>query len=110
MADKGAVRSIADFGFRLFAALAFAGLGFSQPTAADAAPAPDDGLAALHFRHLGPMGNRADAVVGVPGDPGTLYYGAASGGIWKSVDGGVHFMTDYEANEPASIREMAIAH
>jgi photosystem II stability/assembly factor-like uncharacterized protein len=109
MADKGAVRSIADFGFRLFAALAFAGLGFFPPTAADAAPAPDDGLAALHFRHLGPMGNRADAVVGVPGDPGTLYYGAASGGIWKSVDGGVHFKPVFDAMDAASIGALAIA-
>ena len=32
----------------------------------------------LRFRHLGPVGNRVSAVVGVPGDPSVYYAGAAS--------------------------------
>src|SRR5712691_11656810 len=49
---------------------------------------PFDGL---KFRFIGPPGNRVSAVVGVPGDPNTYYVGAASGGVWKSSDGGVHW-------------------
>ena len=36
----------------------------------------------LEYRHIGPVGNRVSAVVGVPGDPNTYYFGAASGGIF----------------------------
>nr|NIM51365.1 hypothetical protein [Gemmatimonadales bacterium] len=43
----------------------------------------------LHYRHIGPVGNRVSAVVGVPGDPMTYYAGAASGGVWKTTDAGL---------------------
>ncbi len=43
----------------------------------------------LQFRFMGPaVGNRISAAVGIPGDPTTYYVGAASGGVWKSTDGG----------------------
>jgi hypothetical protein len=45
---------------------------------------------ALQYRYIGPQGNRVDTIAGVPGDPNTIYAGAASGGIFKSVDGGVN--------------------
>ena len=35
----------------------------------------------LHFRFIGPDGNRVIAVVGEPGNPMVSYAGAASGGI-----------------------------
>src|SRR5690242_6220785 len=44
---------------------------------------------ALRFRYIGPVGNRVSAVVGVPGDPLVYYAGAASGGIFKTTDGGL---------------------
>ena len=41
------------------------------------------------FRFMGPaVGGRISAVAGIPGDSLTIYFGAASGGIWKSTDGG----------------------
>ena len=46
-------------------------------------------LAALQYRFVGPPGNRISAVVGVPGDLNTYYAGGASGGVWKSTNGGV---------------------
>ena len=52
---------------------------------------PDTAAAdsALRFRFVGPhIGNRIAAIAGVPGDPSTYYAGAASGGVWKSTDGG----------------------
>ena len=45
----------------------------------------------LKLRHIGPEGNRVTSVSGVVGDPMTFYAGAASGGIFKTSDGGVHF-------------------
>src|SRR5882672_8227644 len=45
----------------------------------------------LHFRYIGPEGNRVSSVVGVPGDPDTYYAGAASGGLWKTTDGGTRW-------------------
>lgn len=43
----------------------------------------------LKYRHIGPVGNRIISVAGIPGDPLIYYVGAATGGIWKSVDGGI---------------------
>ena len=54
------------------------------------APGSANPFSQLHYRFLGPLGNRADAVVGVPGNPLVDYIGAAAGGIWKTEDGGVH--------------------
>ncbi|MDX1571055.1 MAG: hypothetical protein R3200_11260 [Xanthomonadales bacterium] len=44
-------------------------------------------------RMIGPavMSGRIASIDGVPGDPVTLYVGAASGGVWKSRDGGITF-------------------
>src|SRR4029450_3198509 len=42
----------------------------------------------LPGRFIGPEGNRVIAVAGVPSDPLVYYVGAASGGIWKTSDGG----------------------
>lgn len=46
-------------------------------------------LSGLEYRLVGPFrGGRATGVAGVPGDPATFYFGAASGGLWKTTDGG----------------------
>ena len=43
----------------------------------------------LRFRYMGPApAGRIASVAGVPGDPNTYYLGSASGGLWKSTDGG----------------------
>ena len=63
--------------------LFFSALGFAQ----DIEP---EHYNAIQGRHIGPVGNRVIAVVGVPGDDLIYYAGAASGGIWKTVDGGVN--------------------
>ncbi len=62
----------------------------------------------LRFRFIGPDGNRVSAVLGVPGDPRVMYLGAASGGIWRTRDGGVHWR-DIFAHEPVqSIGALAL--
>src|SRR5215469_18804680 len=43
----------------------------------------------LKWRFIGPNGNRVASVAGAPGNPMVAYAGAASGGIWKTENGGV---------------------
>ena len=63
----------------------------------------------LHFRFVGPEGNRAIAAVGEPGNPLVAYIGAASGGIWKTEDGGVHWRAVFDSESAQAIGALAIA-
>ncbi len=63
----------------------------------------------LRWRYVGPPGNRTDTIAGIPGDPLTYYVGAASGGIFKTTDGGFHWAPIFD-NEPVqSIGALAVA-
>ncbi len=63
----------------------------------------------LVYRHIGPQGNRMAAVIGEPGNMNVYYAGAASGGLWKSTDGGIHWRPIFD-NQPAqSVSALAIA-
>jgi photosystem II stability/assembly factor-like uncharacterized protein len=68
-----------------------------------------DVLGALRYRHIGPTGNRLTSVVGIPGQPNIYYVGAASGGIWKTIDGGVHWDPVFDSQPVSSIGALAIA-
>jgi photosystem II stability/assembly factor-like uncharacterized protein len=64
---------------------------------------------ALRFRFAGPRhGNRASAVAGVPGDPNVAYIGAASGGIWKTTNGGGRWQPVFDQEQAQSIGALAI--
>src|SRR5258708_7990211 len=63
----------------------------------------------LHFRFVGPEGNRAIAAVGEPGNPLVAYLGAASGGVWKTEDGGVHWRAVFDSEPAQAIGALAIA-
>ena len=63
----------------------------------------------LKYRYIGPEGNRATSVAGVPGNPLVYYVGAASGGIFKSTDGGVRWAPVFDAEPVASIGSLAVA-
>ena len=67
------------------------------------------GCKQLKYRFIGPPGNRVSAVVGVPGDPHTYYVGAASGGVWKTTDGGVHWTSIFDDQPAQSIGSLAMA-
>jgi len=64
---------------------------------------------ALPFRFIGPDGNRAIAVVGEPGNSMVSYVGAASGGIFKTTDGGIHWNPIFDQMDNSSIGALAIA-
>ena len=81
----------------------------AAPTAI-AAPAFDStAWTALRWRHIGPEGNRVSSVAGVAGDPLTYYAGAASGGLWKTVDGGIHWAPIFDDQPVSSIGALAVA-
>ncbi len=63
----------------------------------------------LRYRHIGPVGNRVSAVAGVPGDRHTYYAGAASGGVWKTVDGGINWEPVFDDQAAQSIGALAVA-
>ena len=63
----------------------------------------------LQLRYIGPVGNRATAVAGVPGQPYVYYVGAASGGIFKTTDGGIHWEPIFDSQQVSSIGSLAVA-
>src|SRR5262245_48158600 len=66
-------------------------------------------LTQLKWRHIGPEGNRVTSVTGVPGDRTTYYAGAASGGLWKSSDGGIHWKPVFDDQPVSSIGALTVA-
>jgi photosystem II stability/assembly factor-like uncharacterized protein len=68
-----------------------------------------DGLGALHFRALGPEGNRVASIAGVPGDRMTVYIGAADGGIWKTSDAGINWVPVFDDKDVSAIGAVAVA-
>ncbi|MFN8058645.1 MAG: hypothetical protein U0Q12_05720 [Vicinamibacterales bacterium] len=78
---------------------------FAQTTSR---PAPDT-YRQLRWRFIGPEGNRFATVAGVVGDPSIYYVGAASGGVYKTTDGGVHWQSIFDDQVVQSIGSLAVA-
>ena len=75
-----------------------------------AAPAiPTSALSRLHWRTVGPEGNRFTSAAGIPGDPLTYYVGSASGGVWKTTDGGVNWAPMFDEQPVQSIGALAVS-
>jgi len=68
-----------------------------------------DILGALRYRHIGPVGNRLTSVAGIAGQPNIYYVGAASGGIWKTTDGGARWEPIFDEHPVSSIGAVAVA-
>ncbi len=64
---------------------------------------------ALEYRFIGPVGNRAAAIVGEPGNPDVVYVGAASGGIFKTADAGLNWQPIFDKENVAAIGALAVA-
>src|SRR5882724_10423110 len=81
-----------------------------SPAAGAAAASDSEKESDFKFRFVGPkVGNRIAAVAGVPGDPSIYYAGAASGGIWKSADGGNRWSPIFDKQPVAAIGALAVA-
>jgi photosystem II stability/assembly factor-like uncharacterized protein len=76
---------------------------------AQPAPITPDLYKQLKFRYIGPVGNRVIAIAGIPGNPNMYYAGAASGGIFKTVDNGAHWDAIFDDQPVSSIGSLAVA-
>src|SRR5262245_32976305 len=64
----------------------------------------------LKYRLIGPFaGGRVSRSAGVPGEPLVYYAGAASGGVWKTTDGGVTWKPIFDDQPTSSIGAVAVA-
>ncbi len=89
----------------LFAVISVSGLS----VAADEPKGPPE-FAALKYRLVGPYaGGRVSRACGVPGDPLTYYAATASGGVWKSADGGLTWKPIFDDQPTSSIGSIAVA-
>lgn len=102
---------------RLAAALLTLGLFTLTLTAQEPATKPPDDpldtpreLKSLKYRLIGPAsGGRTTRAAGVIGDPSTYFVATASGGVWKSTDGGATFSSVFDDQPVSSIGSLAIA-
>ncbi len=71
----------------------------------------NDPFANLEWRAMGPvnMSGRVADVEGVAGDPNVVYVGTASGGIWKTTNGGMTFEPIFDDQQVASIGDLGMA-
>lgn len=67
-------------------------------------------LSANRWEAIGPInvGGRIEAVALHPTKPGVIYIGAASGGVWKSENGGLSWNTTFDKESSISIGALAI--
>ena len=104
-----------------------AALSLAQEPSATPSPSPQETPAAaknetpkapfekaferLEWRSIGPanMGGRAADVEGVSGNANIVYVASASGGLWKTVNGGVTWKPIFERQPTISIGDIALA-
>ncbi len=68
-------------------------------------------LSNLRYRNIGPanMGGRVSAILGVPGDPQTWWFGGADGGLWMTRNGGTTWQGQWQDAEAYSVGAVALA-
>jgi hypothetical protein len=71
----------------------------------------NDALDRLQWRELGPavMGGRIDDFAVVEKNPDVIYAATASGGIWRTTDGGITWQPIFEHVGPMSIGAIAVS-
>jgi hypothetical protein len=89
--------------FTVIAAAAFTLPASSQTEAA--------ALSALEWRNIGPanMGGRVSAILGIPGNTRTWWFGGADGGLWMTHNGGTTFEGQWQDAEAYSVGSVALA-
>ena len=73
-------------------------------------PQPTQPVGAPRFEYVGPTSaGRISAAAAVAGKPGVYYAGAASGGVWKSTDGGVTWKPTFDNETSQAIGALAVS-
>src|SRR5215813_11401751 len=101
----------------LGATVAFLGLVWAQTPPQTPPPAPppnaatDPLLKGFEFRSIGPavMMGRVDDIAGSEKDPMVMFVGFATGGLWKSTDGGIHWKSLMDNLPDESIGAIGLA-
>jgi len=94
------------------ALLACAALPLAAPASGQAPVTLDSTtLAAFRWRAVGPanMSGRITDIEGIPGPSRTFFVAAASGGIWKTTNGGTTFRPVFDGERVISMGDLAIA-
>ncbi len=85
-------------------------MGNVNETQAQLGVPPDEVLAQIEYRSIGPFrGGRAAAVEGVTGKPNLFYMGATGGGVWRTEDGGSHWINISDKYFGGSIGAISVA-
>jgi photosystem II stability/assembly factor-like uncharacterized protein len=93
MSQRFCVRKLACVTTVFFSTFAFLIPSLSYAQDNETNKTNDSRLAGLKFRQIGPFrGGRSGAVAGSQSEPLTYYMGATGGGIFKTVDGGIHWL------------------
>ena len=87
------------------------GFGAAQPAPRQVNASDDPMLRGFVFRSIGPavMGGRVDDIEGVVDDPMTVWAGFATGGLWKTTNGGRSWTSMFDEMPNSSIGDIAIA-
>ena len=102
------MKAARDLYARALGAALVLGLLLAGAAAAEEEKHPLDNLS---WRNIGPvnMSGRVADVEGVRGRPQVLYVGSASGGVWKTTDGGTTFEPIFTDQAVASVGDVAVA-
>jgi photosystem II stability/assembly factor-like uncharacterized protein len=73
-------------------------------------PAAED-IDGLEWRAIGPaeMGGRTVDIAAIPGDPSTVYFATASGGLWRTTNHGVTWSSIFESGGTLSLGAVTLA-
>ena len=95
---------------RLTALLIAASAAALQAQRAPATPPVDSTFAALNTRNIGPSGTsgRIAAIAAVPSNLNIVYAGTATGGLWKTTDGGITWAPIFDDQATSSIGDVAV--
>ena len=82
----------------------------AAPTVAAAPGIDPDLLAGFKARNIGPAGmsGRVTSIEGLSANPDVLYVGAATGGVWKSTNGGLTFAPIFDDQPVHAIGALAV--
>ena len=86
-------------------------LTFAAPLRGQSLDEIRDAIEGLSWRSIGPaeMGGRTVDIAGIPGDPSTVYMATASGGLWKTNDGGTTWRSIFETGNTLSLGAVTVA-